>query len=721
VYQQNYDPFGNVFLSTVVAAVPIVALLYAIALHPHRDKHGVRHLGISAPYAALCGVIAAFLVSCVAFRMPVGTAISAFVFGTLSGFMGIIWIILSAMLLYTMTVVTGKFEIVKESIIHISFDRRLQVLLIAFSFGAIIEGTSGFGTPVAIAGAIMVGLGFKPFQSAVLNLIANTAPVAFGAIGTPIVALHNVTGLDQLTLSTMVGHQLPYASILVPFWLVALFVKMEGGTWKQALEVWPAALVSGGSFAIMQYFASSSAGLHLTTDVVSGVFSVICTALFLRFVWHPKTRFLLRSERTAPGQAEAPPPEWKYKYGLNETVHAWLPWAILIACCVFWGLEKTWLENLFASVKLDTTLFGSKVSGTLSLPKWDMPALHNMVQRMPPVAAVGAKPEGVQFTFNWLSAAGTGVFVAAIITGFVVGMTGAQWKQAFRQTLRRMVTPVLVIGQVLGLAALTRYAGTDAVLGLMFTFAGASYPFFAAYLGWIGVFLTGSDTASNLLFGGLQKITAQQLHLNPILVAATNSSGGVMGKMIDAQSIMVACTATYDDPRERAHAVGPIFRKVWWHSVGGAAFIGVIALIQSQMPGCIPQEPPKPPPPPAKSSSAAPAEHHPAKPGPDQRDQRAARGQDGEAGGGVLVRWAGPGDQGKEPGHADATAQQRRDQRPGPSRGADRQAREQAARTDPDQDRGAEVERSVALLDLDTADHHDRRAQHREQRGAENR
>jgi lactate permease len=596
VYQQNYDPFGNVFLSTLAAAVPIAVLLYFIALHPHRDKEGRRHLGISAPYAAFCGVIAAFLISCLAFRMPVTSAISAFALGSLSGFIGIIWIVVTAMFLYTMTVVTGKFEIVKESIIHISFDRRLQVLIIAFSFGAIIEGTSGFGTPVAIAGAIMVGLGFKPFQSAVLNLIANTAPVAFGAIGTPIVTLASVSGIDELTLSTMAGHQLPWASLLVPFWLVVLFVRMEGGTWKQAFEVWPAALVSGGSFALMQYFASSQASLHLTTDVVSGVVSVVCTALFLRFVWHPKTRFLLRSEReAATPDAGTAPAAWKYKYGVGETIHAWLPWAILIACCVVWGLpaNKAWLNNLLSSVKFDTTLFGSKLTGTLSLPKWDMPALHSMVQRMPPIAAPGAKPEAAQFTLNWVSAAGTGVFVAALLSGVALRLTWAQWKEAAQRTLKRMKIPVLVIGQVLGLGYLTRYAGTDAVLGLLFTHAGAAYPFFAAYLGWLGVFLTGSDTASNALFGSLQKITAQQLHLNPVLVVATNSTGGVMGKMIDAQSIMVACAATYEDPQERAHALGPIFRKVWWHSVLGAAVIGIIALLQSQMTGCIPVPPVK--------------------------------------------------------------------------------------------------------------------------------
>jgi len=600
MYQQNYNPMGNVLLSTIVAAIPILTLLYFIALHPHRDQQGVRHLGISAPYAAFYGVIAAFLVTCVAFSMPVAAALSAFVLGTLSGFLGIIWIVLAAMFLYTMAVVTGKFEVVKESIVHISFDRRLQCVLIAFSFGAIIEGTSGFGTPVAIAGAVMVGLGFRPFQSAVLNLLANTAPVAWGAIGTPIVTLAAVSGIDQLTLSTMAGRQLPFVSVLVPFWLVATFVKMEGGTWKEVFEVWPAALCAGVSFAVMQYFASSTSEFHLMTDVVSGVFSVVCTALFLRFVWHPKTRFLLRADRealTKAGKSAAvttDSTEWKYPYTFKETFHAWLPWIILIACCALWGTPefKKYLNELFSGIKVNTTLFGSTFGGTASLPFWDMPALNNLVQRMPPVAPVNAKPEAARFVINWLSAAGTGVFVAAILSGFVLGLNGKQWKEAFVQTMRRMKIPVLVIAQVLGLGFLTRYSGTDAVLGLAFTGAGFFYPFFAAYLGWLGVFLTGSDTASNALFGSLQRITAQQLNLNPILTVATNSTGGVMGKMIDAQSIMVACAACYDDPKERAHALGPIFRTVFWHSIAGAAVIGIIAMLQAYVfPGSIPIPP----------------------------------------------------------------------------------------------------------------------------------
>src|SRR5665647_1787482 len=582
MYQQTYDPLGNVFLSTIVAAIPILTLLYFIALHRYKDEQGNTHMGISAPWAAFFGVIAAFLVVCLVFRMPVASAVSAFALGTLSGFLGIIWIVLAAMFLYTMSVVSGKFEIVKESIVHISFDRRLQCVLIAFSFGAIIEGTSGFGTPVAIAGAVMVGLGFKPFQSAVLNLLANTAPVAWGAIGTPIVTLAAVSGLDEVTLSTMAGHQLPWVSVLVPFWLVAVFVKMEGGTWKEVFEVWPATVCAGLSFALMQYFASGTNALHLMTDVVSGVFSVICTGLFLRFVWHPKTRFLLKSERealVASGQSAASATTdkttWKYPYSVKETVHAWMPWVILILCCAAWGMPtwKNYLNMLFSGITFKTELLGSAFSGTLSLPVWDMPALHNMVQRVPPVVLAGAKPEAARFAINWLSAAGTGVFVAAVLSGLVLGLSGKQWKEAIISTGRRMKTPVIVIALVLGLGFLTRYSGTDAVLGLAFTGAGPWYPFFAAYLGWLGVFLTGSDTASNALFGSLQRITAQQLHLNEVLIVATNSTGGVMGKMIDAQSIMVACAACYDDPKERSFALGPIFRTVFWHSITAAPAI----------------------------------------------------------------------------------------------------------------------------------------------------
>ncbi len=366
----------------------------------------------------------------------------------------------------------------------------------------------------------------------------------------------------------------------------------------------------------MQWFSSGYAPTHLMTDVISGVFSVICTAVFLRFIWHPKTRFLLKSERVSGKTTEEIDiSTWKYPYTIGQTLSAWMPWAFLIACCAVWGMPtfKTTLNTLFSSVKFDTTFLGTKFGGTLSMPFWDMPALHMMVQRTPPVAPAGAKPEAARFVINWLSAAGTGVFAGALLTGLWLRLNPSQWASAIGRTLKRMKTPVLVISQVLGLGFLTRYCGTDAVLGLAFTSAGFMYPFFAAYLGWLGVFLTGSDTAANALFGSLQRITAQQLHLNEVLTVATNSTGGVMGKMIDAQSIMVACAACYDDPKERVHALGPIFRTVFWHSIAGAAVIGCIAMLQAYVfTGLIPTPPPpKPavvaPAPPAPAPAPAPA------------------------------------------------------------------------------------------------------------------
>ena len=613
MYSQNYDPLGNPVLSIVAAAIPIVTLLYFIALHPHRDRQGRRQLGVSAPRAALCGVVAAFVIALLVMHMPLGAAVSSFAAGALNGFIGIVWIIVGAMLLYTMTLLSGKFEVVKESITHISFDRRLQVLLIAFSFGAIIEGTSGFGTPVAIAGAMMVGLGFAPFQAAVLNLLANTAPVAWGAIGSPIVGLAQSSGLPILDLSTMAGRQLPFASVLVPFWLVLVFVKMEGGTFREALDVWPATLVAGGVFAAVQFLSSGNPGFYLLTDITAGLSSVVAVILFLR-VWRPKHRFLLRRERTevagglgalGPGAmavAVAPTVDrYRYPFTLNQTLQAWAPWAILIACVVVWGLNTSIMNDALpvpgranAGTPLPiANLLGVQVeAASYTRILFDMPGADKQVQRTPPVAPANAAPERVQFALNWLSAPGTGVVLAAILSGLFLRLGPAQWGDAIVRTGRRMRVPILVIAQVLGLAALTRYAGTDAVLGLAFTVTGPFYPFFAAYLGWLGVFLTGSDTASNALFGSLQRITAEQLHLNPILAVATNSTGGVMGKMIDAQSITVATAACYENPSEGANAVGPIFRRVFMFSIAGAAFIGLVALVQAYVfPGMIPPLP----------------------------------------------------------------------------------------------------------------------------------
>ena len=615
MYAQNYNPTGVGLLSTLVAAIPILTLLYLIALHPHRDAQGRRLLGISAPWAAFGGVVASFLVALLMMRMPPVAALTAFIAGALNGAVGIVWIIVGAMLFYSFTLVSGKFEIVKESITHISFDRRLQCLLIAFSFGAIIEGTSGFGTPVAIAGAMMVGLGFAPFESAVLNLLANTAPVAWGAIGSPIVGLAQSSGLPQLDLSTMAGRQLPFASVLVPFWLVVVFVKMEGGTWAEAMEVWPATLVAGGVFALVQWTVSSLAATYLLTDVLAGLTSVLAVVLFLR-VWHPKSRFLLRRERVQVGgglgavgpgamAAHAGPgtaaEEYRYPYTLGQTIEAWIPWAILIACVAVWGLNSGTFndalpvpgrQNATTPVTLGTPLGVQVEAVSYTRLLFDMPGADKQIQRTPPVAPANAAPERVQFTFNWLSAAGTATVLAAILSGLFLRLNAAQWGEGISRTARRLRVPILVICQVLGLASLTRFAGTDAILGLAFTISGPLYPFFAAYLGWLGVFLTGSDTASNALFGSLQRITAEQLHLNPILAAATNSTGGVMGKMIDAQSITVATAACYENASEGLSMLGPIFRRVFWFSVMGAAFIGLVALVQAYVfPGVIPLPP----------------------------------------------------------------------------------------------------------------------------------
>jgi lactate permease len=579
VFHQVYNPLGNAFLSTIVAALPILVLLYLLALHPHRDEQGHRHLGISAPVAALFAWVTAFIIAVGILHMPAPSAISAFLYGVLSGFIGIIWIVVAAMFLYTITLITGKFEIVKESITHISFDRRLQVLLIAFSFGAIIEGTSGFGTPVAIAGAMMVGLGFGPFESAILNLIANTAPVAYGAIGTPIITLGLVTGLPADVLSKMAGRQLPFVSILIPFWLVATFVFMEKGSWRDVWEVWPATLVAGGVFAIMQFLVSNVPSLFLLTDIIAGLSSVLAVVLFLR-VWHPKTRFLLARERgvaTRVGGEGQPQPAaggssdpatYVYPYTRWQTFEAWVPWILLIACVAIWGTPqiKAFFDNLIPGV--------TKVNVA-------MPYLHQQVVRTPPIAPPNAKPESAIWGFNWLSAAGTGVFVAAILSGLWLRLSGDQWKHAIVRTARRMKIPVLTIAQVLGLGFLTRYSGLDAILGLAFTHVGPLYPFFAALLGWLGVFLAGSDTASNALFGNLQRITAEQLGLNPILITAANSTGGVMGKMIDPQSITVATAACYENPEEGNRMVGPIFRAVVWHSIVLACVMGLIVLLQA--------------------------------------------------------------------------------------------------------------------------------------------
>jgi len=566
-YLQNYNPVGNFWLSVIIAAVPILTLLYFLALHPHKAKNGQKLLGIYAPYAAAIAALVALLVCLFVMKMPTTTTGAAFGLGVISGLFPIGWIIFGAIFLYIMTVVTGKFEIVKDSIAGITADRRLQALLVAFCFGAFIEGASGFGTPVAVAGAIMVGLGFRPLTAAVICLIANTAPVAWGAIGTPVLTLAKVTGLPDGLITQMAGRQLPFFSIIIPFWLVATLVLMEKGKWKDVWEVWPAILVTGVSFATAQFLMAQWQQTGLV-DILAGMFSIIVTSLFLR-VYTPKRiltnemAYALADGREA-GEAKVIP---KHGHSWPVMLQAWAPWAFLAIFVTLWGVPsvKTFLDGLFA-------------------PSFAVPYLDGVVFTTAPVSPTAVAKTGTAavYTFNLITSAGTGILIAAFITGIIfLKVSLAQWKEILVTTVVRLKIPITVIALVFGLSYVTRYAGTDAILALAFVKTGSVYPFFAVMVGWLGVFLTGSDTASNSLFGNLQQITAKQLGLNPLLIVTANSTGGVMGKMIDPQSITVATTVCYKDPEEGINAVGIIFRKVFWHSVVLAILMGILVYLQA--------------------------------------------------------------------------------------------------------------------------------------------
>jgi len=566
-YLQNYNPVGNFWLSVIIAAVPILTLLYFLALHPHKAKNGQKLLGIYAPYAAAIAALVALLVCLFVMKMPTTTTGAAFGLGVISGLFPIGWIIFGAIFLYIMTVVTGKFEIVKDSIAGITADRRLQALLVAFCFGAFIEGASGFGTPVAVAGAIMVGLGFRPLTAAVICLIANTAPVAWGAIGTPVLTLAKVTGLPDGLITQMAGRQLPFFSVIIPFWLVATLVLMEKGKWKDVWEVWPAILVTGVSFATAQFLMAQWQQTGLV-DILAGMFSIIVTSLFLR-VYTPKRiltnemAYALADGREA-GEAKVIP---KHGHSWPVMLQAWAPWAFLAIFVTLWGVPsiKTFLDGLFA-------------------PSFAVPYLDGVVFTTAPVSPTAVAKTGTAavYTFNLITSAGTGILIAAFITGTIfLKVSLAQWKEILVTTVVRLKIPITVIALVFGLSYVTRYAGTDAILALAFVKTGSVYPFFAVMVGWLGVFLTGSDTASNSLFGNLQQITAKQLGLNPLLIVTANSTGGVMGKMIDPQSITVATTVCYKDPEEGINAVGIIFRKVFWHSVVLAILMGILVYLQA--------------------------------------------------------------------------------------------------------------------------------------------
>jgi lactate permease len=552
-WTQVYDPFGHWWLSTLVAALPVVVLLGLLA--------GFK---VKAHLCAIAGAATAILCAIFAFHMPAQLAMSSFVYGGAYGLLKIVWIVIAAVFLYDISVETGQFEIMKQSVAAITPDRRLQLLLVAFCFGAFIEGCAGFGAPVAIAGAFMIGLGFKPFHAAALNLIANTAPVAWGAIGTPVHALASVTALPESDLNAMIGRILPFTAVIVPFWLVRAMV-----SWADTFEVLPAILVVGISFAGTQYFWANHMDSNLV-DIAAGVASLIATTLFLR-VWKPKKIWRFEDERQEDAAKLARNEQVKH-YTAGQIGKAWLPFAILSVFVLLWGLPSIKL----AMNQATTPAF--KVTMPDGKPRpgpagWDWPGLHAKVFRTTPVVA---KPsaEAARFDFNWLTATGTGCFLAALLSGLILGLKPGNVFRIFGGTLFRLRFAIIAMTCMLGLGYVTRYSGMDAVLGLAFTRTGWFFPFFGSFIGWLGVALTGSDTSSNVLFGGLQKITAQQLNLSPILMCATNSAGGVMGKMIDAQSICIATAATNQVGNE-----GQIFRFVFWHSVALATIVGVIVML----------------------------------------------------------------------------------------------------------------------------------------------
>ena len=541
VWQQVYDPFNNMVVSTLLAAIPVVVMLVAL---------GFMH--IKAHIAAGLGLVAALVVAILAYGMPAEMAGKAAMYGGLTGLLPIGWIVLNIIFLQQMAEQNGSFKVLQDSLSGITDDRRLQLLLIAFCFGAFFEGAAGFGTPVAVTAGILIGLGFSPLAASGLSLIANTAPVAFGALGTPVITLAKVHGYDLMEVTAMIGRQLPFFSLLVPFWLIWAFAGR-----KAMMEIWPAILVTGLSFAIPQYLVSNFIGPELV-DIIAAIVSMTSLILFLR-VWQPKTIWTspsLKGHETDGGEAKPALPVVHYTRA--ELVRAWTPWVILSVFVFIWGLPpvKAFFNGIWA-------------------PAFPIEGLHNLIEKMPPVVPNPTK-EGAVYTLGLLSATGTGIFVSAIVGALVMKYKPTEIVRAYARTFWLVRYSLLTIVLMLGLGTLTRFSGTDTTLGLAFANTGVFYPFFGTLMGWIGVAMTGSDTASNVLFGGMQKVAAEQLGLSANLMGAANSSGGVMGKMIDAQSIVVASTATRWFNHE-----GDILRYVFFHSIALACLVGLYVTLQA--------------------------------------------------------------------------------------------------------------------------------------------
>ncbi len=550
-WSQGYDPTGHWWLSTLIAALPVIVLLGSLALG-HAKAH----------YAALMGLATALIVSIFAFHMPGRLAAVTAVYGTCYGLFPIGWIVLNVIFMYQLTCETGRFTVLQHSMTGITQDRRLQLLLIAFCFGAFFEGASGFGTPVAVTAALLIGLGFPPLQASGLSLIANTAPVAFGALGTPVIALAKVTGYSETLLGAMIGRILGPFCIIVPFWLIVAFAG-----WGGMMEIWPAILVAGVSFAIPEVLISNMHGPWLA-NIGASVISMICLVAFL-FIWHPKKIWTFEGEE-AKSDHHA-----DHGYSRSEVMSAWVPWVILSLIVFIWGTQTgkkimNTPEKVFASMSTWATP-PSKITN----PQFKVTGLNNLAERVPPVVPKPAKEPAV-FGLNWVSATGSGILLAAVISGLLMGLSIPKIFAIYGRTIMKVRFSLLTIAAMMAIGFMTRYAGLDATMGLAFARTGHFYPFFGTLLGWLGVALTGSDTSSNVLFGSLQKITAQQVNLSPSLMASANSAGGVMGKMIDAQSIVVASTATQWYGHE-----GDILRYVFWHSIALACLVGIFVFLMA--------------------------------------------------------------------------------------------------------------------------------------------
>jgi lactate permease len=563
VWSHVYDPLSSPLLSTLVATLPLVALLGLLA-----------GAGWSAHAAAAAGLATALAIAVGIVGMPADAAVAAALHGAAFGLFPIGWIIVTAMFLYQLTAEAGALDIMKRSVTRLSADHRMQALLIAFSFGAFLEGAAGFGAPVAISAALLTGAGFPALEAACLALIANTAPVAFGALGTPIITLAKVTGLDEFAISQMAGRQLPFFSLIVPAWMVAT---MAG--WQGLRAVWPAVLVCGGSFAVVQFAMANYVGAALV-DVVAGIVSLVTLAVFLRW-WQPRECWQHGPERfsskpAAPARDMRPPAPAVQTtndtfLGPNDSARAiawaWAPWAFLSVAVFCWGLPavKATLEGRLPFLPK-----------SLVAPELPVPRLDSRVAKVPPATREPLEIERAIYRLNWLSAAGTGILVAALAAVPWLGISCRRAAAIWWENLRRLSLSLLTIALMLALAFVTRYSGTDVTLGLALTRSGWLYPVFSALLGWLGVALTGSDTSSNAMFGSLQRVTAEQLGLNPLLICTANSTGGVMGKMIDAQSIVVSATATGVHRQE-----GAILRRVFPHSLALAILMGLLVWLQS--------------------------------------------------------------------------------------------------------------------------------------------